>query len=84
MEEAKGNNNMGEKTPGCIWSKCNKKITNGWFCRLHYLAKEANYGLNDTDPTNKHPGKKPGGDFYQWGVERLRNFALYVIDEGII
>lgn len=68
----------------CIWGKCEKKKTTSWFCKLHFLAKEANYGLNDTDPENKESNKQPGGDFYQWGVKRLRDFATYAIDEGKI
>jgi len=66
----------------CLWGKCRKKANRtSFYCMLHYLAKEANYGLNDTDPTNTVANKRPGGEFYEWGIRRLREFALYCIDE---
>lgn len=68
----------------CYWKNCKRKRWGTFFCKLHYLAKEANYGINDTDPNKKWADEKTKQDFYKWGVKRMRDFAMYVIDEGII
>jgi hypothetical protein len=71
------------KKTRCIWPKC-RKLTYNWFCQLHYLTKEADYGYGDTDPEKKWKNKKTKEEFYSWGVKRLRNFFEYVIQEKII
>lgn len=41
-----------------------------WFCREHYLLKEARYGIYDLEQ------KTPG--FEDWGLKRVREYIDYM------
>lgn len=67
----------------CIWPNCSQK-TLGWFCRLHFLAKEAIYGLDDTDPKKEWESPATQVQFYTLGIDRLRDFVEYIFDNELI
>lgn len=68
----------------CLWKNCQRPRITSFYCRLHHLAKEANYGYYDTDPTKEWKNKKTKNEFYGWGVQRLRDFFDYCIVNNVI
>ncbi len=67
----------------CIWPKC-KELTFNNYCELHYLAKEANYGIYDLENNEHYRNEEDKILLKRLAIRRLLNFSKYVLDNKII